>query len=54
MQLNPESLEVTSFQTSTSSTEPSTVILQDSAYPICIVYVSDCVSCVPDGTNAAL
>lgn len=45
MALNPESLEVTSFQVST--TEPSAGGLENTKYPICIVYVSDCVSC-PD------
>lgn len=47
MALNPDSLEVTSFQV--SGTEPRTGMLENTKYPICIVYVSDCVSCFPEG-----
>jgi hypothetical protein len=45
MSLNPENLTVESFATSAIS-QPS--IGGNTAYPICIVYVSDCVSCPPD------
>lgn len=53
MSINPENLVVESFATSSiGSTSPS--IGGNTEYPICIVYVSDCVSCPPDMDGAQL
>ena len=45
MSLNPENLIVESFVTA-SVEQDSTV--GGTVYPMCIVYVSDCVSCPPE------
>jgi hypothetical protein len=45
MALNPEDLQVTSFSTESDS---AAIGGGGTEYPICIVYVSDCVSCPPD------
>jgi len=45
-QLSPEDLQVSSFSTSDSVAPIAGG--GGSEYPICIVYVSDCISCPPD------
>jgi hypothetical protein len=45
MSLNPENLLVESFVTTSAVESDTAVIGGGTEYPICIVYVSDCVSC---------